>query len=93
MFTRKVRNYAVITHFTHLQRNAAIVTRNSHTLVWWGWAPASDGQQGRGCTVGSNFIFGYLPYYSLLCGIYDGRGLGGHCESDRLAIVNLTDLP
>ena len=32
MFTRKVRNYAVITHFTHLQRNAAIVTRNSHTL-------------------------------------------------------------
>ena len=30
--TRKVRNYAVITHFTHLQRNAAIVTRNSHTL-------------------------------------------------------------
>jgi hypothetical protein len=33
MFTRKVRNYAVITHFTHLQRNAAIVTRNSHTLV------------------------------------------------------------
>jgi hypothetical protein len=36
MFTRKVRNYAVITHFTctHLQRNAAIVvTRNPHTLV------------------------------------------------------------
>jgi hypothetical protein len=31
----------------------------------------------RGCTVGSNFIFGYLPYYSLLYGIYDGRGLGG----------------
>ena len=33
MFTRKVRNYAVITHFTHLQRNAAIVTRNPRTLV------------------------------------------------------------
>ena len=30
--TRKVRNYAVITHFTHLQRNAGSVTRNSHTL-------------------------------------------------------------
>ena len=32
--TRKVRNYAVITHFTHLQRNAGSVTRNSHTLRW-----------------------------------------------------------
>ena len=31
--TRKVRNYGVITHFTHLQRNAGSVTRNSHTLV------------------------------------------------------------
>ena len=30
--TRKVRNYAVMTHFTHLQRNAGSVTRNSHTL-------------------------------------------------------------
>ena len=30
--TRKVRNYGVITHFTHLQRNAGSVTRNSHTL-------------------------------------------------------------
>ena len=28
--TRKVRNYGVITHFTHLQRNAGSVTRNSH---------------------------------------------------------------
>ena len=32
--TRKVRNYAVITHFTHLQRNAAIVTRNPRTLIY-----------------------------------------------------------
>ena len=32
IFTRKVRNHAVITHFTHLQRNAAIVTRNPQTL-------------------------------------------------------------
>ena len=31
--TRKVRNYAVMTHFTHLQRNAGSVTRNSHTLA------------------------------------------------------------
>jgi hypothetical protein len=31
--TRKVRNYGVITHFTHLRRNAGSVTRNSHTLV------------------------------------------------------------
>ena len=31
--TRKVRNYGVITHFTHLQRNGGSVTRNSHTLT------------------------------------------------------------
>ena len=31
--TRKVRNYGVITHFTHLQCNAGSVTRNSHTLA------------------------------------------------------------
>ena len=38
--TRKVRNYGVITHFTHLQRNAGSVTRNSHTLpspLWFRW--------------------------------------------------------
>ena len=35
--TRKVRNYAVITHFTHLQRNAAIVTRNPRTLAMPSW--------------------------------------------------------
>ena len=31
--TRKVRNYGVITHFTHLRRNAGSVTRNSHPLI------------------------------------------------------------
>jgi hypothetical protein len=31
--TRKVRNYGVITHFTHLRRNAGSFTRNSHTLL------------------------------------------------------------
>ena len=35
--TRKVRNYGVITHFTHLQRNAGSVTRNSHTLIDTDW--------------------------------------------------------